>query len=244
MIINCPECTTKFLVNPTDLGEEGRMVRCGRCKNEWYAANTPAYNEQDLSPQPEPDAPFAPRHVPVLAKETKPVISRKRLLTPWRVAAASLVASVGIGVGLMANPAAVVAAWEPAAPLYAALNSPMPTVGEGLHFAQVKVHSHRLPATTKLLIDGKIINTTAKERPLPPLLFSVRDDKRKNILQWVEILAKKSIKPGEEVLFHAHRPLNNELASSLVVRFAQASEVSEEQHPNGETAPPETLEHH
>jgi predicted Zn finger-like uncharacterized protein len=37
MHIVCPNCTTSFAVNPAALGEEGRTVRCSRCKMTWLA---------------------------------------------------------------------------------------------------------------------------------------------------------------------------------------------------------------
>ncbi|NQU71928.1 MAG: zinc-ribbon domain-containing protein [Rhodospirillales bacterium] len=39
MIISCPECTAKFLVDAAALGATGRMVRCGKCAHTW--AETP-----------------------------------------------------------------------------------------------------------------------------------------------------------------------------------------------------------
>ena len=37
MHIVCPNCTTSFAVNPAALGEQGRTVRCSRCKETWLA---------------------------------------------------------------------------------------------------------------------------------------------------------------------------------------------------------------
>jgi len=35
MIISCPECAAKFLVDAAALGATGRMVRCGKCAHTW-----------------------------------------------------------------------------------------------------------------------------------------------------------------------------------------------------------------
>jgi len=38
MLIVCPTCSTSYMIDPASLGRDGRTVRCGRCKNLWFAA--------------------------------------------------------------------------------------------------------------------------------------------------------------------------------------------------------------
>jgi predicted Zn finger-like uncharacterized protein len=42
MLIVCPNCATSYRIDPSSLGAAGRSVRCARCKNTWFAANTEA----------------------------------------------------------------------------------------------------------------------------------------------------------------------------------------------------------
>jgi predicted Zn finger-like uncharacterized protein len=37
MQLACPACHTAFLVDPAELGAEGRQVRCSRCRTTWFA---------------------------------------------------------------------------------------------------------------------------------------------------------------------------------------------------------------
>ena len=36
MILSCPNCSAKFMVDASALGPTGRQVRCGRCKESWF----------------------------------------------------------------------------------------------------------------------------------------------------------------------------------------------------------------
>jgi predicted Zn finger-like uncharacterized protein len=36
MIVTCPNCSARFMVDASALGPTGRQVRCGRCKEAWF----------------------------------------------------------------------------------------------------------------------------------------------------------------------------------------------------------------
>src|SRR5262245_22596509 len=81
MLITCTNCGTSYQVAAASLGSTGRSVRCARCKQMWFAANTevladvaeadradlaiiagappvadPPPPEQDFAPAPAPEA--------------------------------------------------------------------------------------------------------------------------------------------------------------------------------------------
>ncbi len=49
MILSCPNCNTRFLLDASRLGRQGRTVRCARCNHTWFAA-APAEDDTDLDP--------------------------------------------------------------------------------------------------------------------------------------------------------------------------------------------------
>src|SRR5262249_47923257 len=42
MLITCTNCATSYQAAPSPLGPSGRSVRCARCQQVWFAANTEA----------------------------------------------------------------------------------------------------------------------------------------------------------------------------------------------------------
>jgi predicted Zn finger-like uncharacterized protein len=45
MQIVCPNCQTSYQVHPSSVGATGRSVRCARCRNVWFVANTAALSD-------------------------------------------------------------------------------------------------------------------------------------------------------------------------------------------------------
>lgn len=46
MILQCPECSSRFMVADALIPSEGRMVRCGKCKHDWHVAHP----QQEVQP--------------------------------------------------------------------------------------------------------------------------------------------------------------------------------------------------
>lgn len=78
MIIQCPACSTKYVVPDTAIGVDGRTVRCAKCRHSWFQ-DGPELDLADMPPPaeevPEPRvAPPAPPPPPPPAPEPEPEV--------------------------------------------------------------------------------------------------------------------------------------------------------------------------
>ena len=105
MIVTCPSCATRYLVDPAALGETGRMVRCARCTHAWTQAPPEDMPKRvDVIRPPDKATPIPPgSNLPAIPE-------RGASASPagWIALVLALVVVIG---GVLAGRNQIVAAW-------------------------------------------------------------------------------------------------------------------------------------
>jgi predicted Zn finger-like uncharacterized protein len=232
MIIGCPVCRTRYLVDEQALdGRAGRTVRCATCGHTWHQKAPPELDTGDdsawfggariepaLEVPPRPGAVAEPRReMPLLrgsVPEPPPRPRRRRwAVMRWLVLLALF--ALAILAGIVVARGAVVAIWPPAARLYALAGLPAEPLGAGLKIEKVA------PARTPdgLMIEGEITNTGKTAREVPRLRVALRDAAEKEVQFKVIDPPTPQLQPGAVVHFKTPFEHPDDAATGVVVTF-------------------------
>jgi predicted Zn finger-like uncharacterized protein len=250
MIATCPNCATRYLVDPRELGASGRLVRCAQCRATWHemppedVPQTPsappparaAVPVQALSPVAAEDAeegfdrsldltaPDAPMLGPLLAEEDRlpPTAVRRG---PWLALgwAVLVVAVVGIAGGAVVAHDRVTRLWPATGRLYALVGFPIPVAGTGLELRRVTPSRDVENGLPTLIIQGDVVNISTIARDVPKLRVVLRDGNDHELQSWSFSATDEPIQPGASVSFRTSVAQPSEAATGVVVSFATGS---------------------
>jgi predicted Zn finger-like uncharacterized protein len=215
MIVTCPSCSTRYLVDPRALGSSGRTVRCANCANTWHqepAADLPRTLEvvpDEFEPRPGP-----PRYPP-------PALPPRR--RPWAMialAAAAVVLLIGVA-GVLARDS-VMARWPGSTRLYATVGLGAVAPGAGLELRNVSPRRDLENGMPVLIIEGEVANATAAARDVPKLKVILRDHENNELQNWIFSASEPRVLPGATVPFRTIIPQPSGAAAGVVVTFAES----------------------
>lgn len=244
MIITCPRCATRYLLEAGVVRPPGRQVRCARCQHAWF----------------QEAAPDLPKPVPVPVEEqapSGPVTDKSRMLPPppgsiaqpvprfeipppspvtpvppagdrQRTRSRSM-AAVFVGLAFFAGfamlffsmPNDIAQVWPGSASLYEAFGISVNTRGFKIIAQQTQEFDKSVPV---IAIKGQIINETDRELPVPKVRLSVRDQQGRELYHWTVLADQQRLGPKEQGTFSARLESPPADAYDLEVRFAKNGE--------------------
>jgi predicted Zn finger-like uncharacterized protein len=162
LILTCSKCATRYHVDPTSLGAEGRMVRCAGCGHRW-TAKPPADAPKVL--ELKTPSPAAWRAAAAARRSSSP------RLVAWLVAALVVLVLASAVIGRNE----IVASFPESAAIYRALRLPL-AVQPGLEFGQVNSDRVVEGGVAVLVFEGEIVNLSKEPRRVPPIRVILLDD--------------------------------------------------------------------
>ena len=195
MIVTCPSCATRYLVDPAALGETGRMVRCAYCTHTWM--ETPP---ADMPKRVDVAGAFT-EPPPIPPGSNLPALPRQHRATGWIGWAALVVVIALVLGGAVVARDRIVEAWPLAERLYVLVGLVEPTPTAFFDLRNVSQSTSVENERTVLVVTGEIINVSAETRPKPNLVAEFVDSNHRVVERWIVTLANSELAPGETSAF-------------------------------------------
>lgn len=210
MIVTCPSCSTRYLVDPAAIGPDGRRVKCARCSHLWReSAVEPVAAPPPPEPQPVLVGPAAQAAPPPAA--TGHITNLPVVITPRRrdgpavgVALAVLLVGGLAGVGYFARES-IVRFWPPAIRLYDTIGVPVAepvetgALGRGLVLRELEVRRVAGSGVEQVVVTGRVENRALVTRPVPPIEVRLLDASRAVVARTPLVVTTESLAPDESV---------------------------------------------
>ena len=221
MILTCPSCATRYLVDPAVLPPGGRTVRCANCNHNWHE-NPPPDALRKVEFDPPPVLKPIPRgsNLPALTEPRKPRKGVAFILIMLFLAA--------LAGGGWYGRARLVELWPPIGHIYDLLHIPIERPARlGLVLRNLNSSTALENGQSILTVTGEVANVIDEPRPTPKLRVSLRNAERREIRNWEITLSEVQIKAGDKVVFSSRHVNPPPDARDLEITFITDSGKSE-----------------
>lgn len=211
MIVTCPECSKRYMLDDALVSAEGRQVRCISCRHVWKQT----------------------REIPSFLNEGPPLDSygynpeRKPLNKAPKGFGRSLfflsLILLIMGGSLVFTRNFVVSIWPESERAYELLGLSISVPGKGLQITEATSTSHVQEGEEVIVVTGDVVNITSRVRTIPPLkiLFMAEDPQGKPypLDIWEHRLSESTLLPGEKIHFETAPRPNVKNAHHIHVEF-------------------------
>jgi len=219
MILQCPACSTRYLVPDTAIGADGRQVRCANCKNSWFADGGPVIEESLPLVPPTPPAPPTQRELPNPPQErrtradTAPPAPAVDTADPFAHEApfkprrnpAKFWTAIAVGLFILLGGGVAALAWFGPPDIGASLGLRASAADSALDVQLVRSPERRTLASGHelLSISGRIVNMTDQEQRVPDIRAELRNAQGAVVYDWTIQAPQQSLPPREMVEFNS-----------------------------------------
>jgi predicted Zn finger-like uncharacterized protein len=216
VIVSCPACATRFSLDASLLGPNGRNVRCAKCGHRWKQEPPEPIEplppvELDAPPADEPPAGMAPGLAALLSGREQQQKSASQVVVPPKLKPAQPKRKIGLWpwillLGILCGLAVAAYFYQgPIARMFPAAQSIYDLLGVGesdaARLLQVgNIKSEQRSGLTA--IRGDVFNPTDYPLSVPPLMVTALDKDKNPIGEGFRFRTQESrIAPGETITF-------------------------------------------
>lgn len=230
MILSCPACSTRYLIDPALLGPDGRVVRCAKCAHQWVGKPQPDQLEPEPDivsftrkeavtesapnygpePETEPEAVSTGAKLPALAKPP----ARHGRAVAWSL----LVLLIGVFSGGIFAREHVIELWPSTARLYERLGLSQPSYESVLSVRNAKSNYQAEDGKQVLVVQGEVLNISTTPQTVPKLRASLRENGRE-VQSEIFQAAQSRLLPGEVASFVTRFREPSPSATELTITF-------------------------
>lgn len=217
MIVTCPACATRYVVDPAALGSKGRTVRCARCADTWFQAAPAVDPASEPAPAPVVTPSFAANVPPTMASEPMPSFiatgggDRPKLpalrtppprVRPVQVGWAALGGFVVIALGgLLLFHTEIGTVWPATQRLYNLVGLTTPGVDDWLTVRDAHSAYGTVDGKPAVTITGEIVNVTSSAHPVPKLRITLLNAQNDVVTSWLFQASEAPLQPGGTLPF-------------------------------------------
>lgn len=218
MVVTCPQCSKRYMLDDALLPQEGRQVRCVACHHVWRQI---------------PDAGVHTNHSPFIggADVALPMNIPSEQPSSWVGWIAFIIILIACLSSLIFARNFIVSYWPEGEKYYGLIGLQITLPGSGLSIANASSRIHQDGLIDMIQITGNVVNISDRARSIPPLKIKLMGDasypkclaKDKDggciLDHWEHRLSEQSLLPGEKIQFETDPRLKAAGTQHIRVEF-------------------------
>jgi predicted Zn finger-like uncharacterized protein len=240
MILECPECSTRYLVPDSAIGAEGRTVRCAKCRHSWFQAPAPAEVETDDAQDTAATAPAAAATAvvppPVVdAASPAPAYDAFAARPPFRArrSPARRHTTLALLAGMLLLALVGLISWLGKPGFAARMGLPVGSAETPLRIKDNPIERRQLENGSELFaVSGRVLNPSGDRQRVPDIRAELRDARCRLVFSWTITPQVRSVAPGGAIDFNSAKLDVPSSSKRLELSFAGQGDPQATSHCN------------
>lgn len=218
MVVTCPQCSKRYMLDEALLPQEGRQVRCISCYHVWRQIPDQTIHAHNPSFLGGAD----------IALQMKVSSERQPSWIGWVIFLSIFISCISV---IIFGRNFIVAHWARSEKYYELMGLQVALPGAGLAITNASSQIYKDGPIEMIRVMGNVVNESDNVRPIPPLKIKLmRDGEQPKspektegegfvLDQWEHRLSEQSLLPGEKIHFETDPRPKVEGAQHIRVEF-------------------------